>query len=130
MTAARATLLLSFGMCCALGQDGYPIFSPYDNIFRRDVAGQVFSWDLNQLCNGTDYSINDGRVHTTYLNFCQNASKACALEYPAYSSHGVAVQFFDWPTPPCYTAAPQCTDYDFDVPICCTSQCYVLVGAA
>lgn len=50
---------------------------------------------------------------------------------PTYNTHGVAIQLSaDDPAPFCDPTDKKCTDYDFNVPACCTAECNVLVRAS
>lgn len=85
---------------------------------------------MHQLCKpaGQEYTFSNSQNHTFSFNICGNTSMICSPGWPLYDSRGVAVQ--KWtadPYPGCPTGAPRtCTDYDFNVPTCCTGQCAVL----
>jgi hypothetical protein len=105
-------------------------FENHECIFHHVVGGTEYSWDLHQLCRppGAEYSYNDTGGHLTYFNVCGNTSVVCSPGYSLYHSHGVAVQVFsEFPTPVCDPKSPQCTDFDNNIPTCCTTVCSVLV---
>jgi hypothetical protein len=130
MAPLRATVLVAAAALVAS-----QCLEKYACIFHHDIGGSEYSWDLHQLCRapGSEYFFNSSVTNQLLsFNICGNTSATCAPGYPMYNTHGNAVQFLydpTTPTPACDPKAPSCTDYDYNVPTCCTGDCTVLVSA-